>query len=341
MLKIVLITLIMISNAFAVSETDYKNNYENYVRPFLSTMKDEYLSSNGLKLHYKTSIKADAPYCMVILPGRSEPAEKYAEFIYDLRTSPVGDYLNFFVLDHRGQGSSDRMDPKLDMGYVDHFENYVSDLDNFLNQVVSNHKCKKRFLFAHSMGAGIGLSWVVNNQKYFDGLMISSPMLKIQTTPYSYAVAKSIVTAMMAIGKGNEFAIGQKPFNSNDPFEANKFTTSVERFKMTMNLFEELPQTKLGGVSNRWLYEVMNGTRKLRLNYKKFKTPIHMYRAGTELYSEPEEMQKFCKEALQCIEMVLDSSKHEVVNDIDENRNLVLYDIVQFVDHFKIENDQN
>jgi lysophospholipase len=239
------------------------------------------------------------------------------------------------VLDHRGQGSSDRMDTKVEMGHVDQFENYVSDLDNFLNVVVTPHKCKKRFLFAHSMGAGIGLTWTLKNEKYFDGLMISSPMLKIQTRPYSYAVAKSIVTAMMAIGKGNEFALGQKPFNANEPFETNKFTSSKARFKMTMDLYSEYPQAKLGGVSNRWLYEVMNGTRKLRSQYKKFKTPIHLYRAGIELYSDAEEMQKFCNEALQCQEMLLDSSKHEVVNDSDDNRNLVLYDMVMFLDHFK------
>ena len=334
MKALIIFTFFLFTNAFAINELDYKNNYDTFVRPFLSTMQDGYLQSNGLRLHYKTALNPEAPYCLVIL--RSEPAEKYAEFIYDLKTSVVGNYLNFFVLDHRGQGSSDRMDPKTDMGHVDQFEYYVSDVDHFLNQVVSPYKCKKRFLFAHSMGAGIGLSWVLKNEKYFDGLMISSPMLKIQTKPYSYAVAKSIVSAMMVIGKGNEFALGQKPFNANEPFETNKFTTSKVRFKMTMDLFAEYPQTKLGGVSNRWLYEIMNGTRKVRSSYKKFKLPIHLYRAGTELYSESAEMKKFCDEALQCQDMLLETSKHEVVNDSDDNRNLVLYDMVMFLDHFKV-----
>ena len=337
MLKSILVFVALLSNAFAISELDYQKTFENEVRPFVKTMQDGQFVSNGINIHYKTYLQDKAKYCMIILPGRSESAEKYGELVYDLKNSAVGSNLNFFVLDHRGQGSSDRMTDKLDMGYVDQFENYVSDLDYFLKNIVSQTFCQKKLMFAHSMGAGIGLSWVTGHGKYFDGLMISSPMLKIQTKPYSYAVAKSIVTAMMAIGKGDSFAIGQKPFNSNDDFDGNKFTTSKARFKMTMDLFEEYPKTKLGGVSNRWIYEVMKGTRKLRSNYSKIKIPMHLYRAGTELYSEPEEMQKLCAEALQCQEMLLSTSKHEVVNDSDENRDQVIQDIISFVDHFKSE----
>ena len=106
MKALIIFTFFLFTNAFAINELDYKNNYDTFVRPFLSTMQDGYLQSNGLRLHYKTALNPEAPYCLVILPGRSEPAEKYAEFIYDLKTSVVGNYLNFFVLDHRGQGSS-------------------------------------------------------------------------------------------------------------------------------------------------------------------------------------------------------------------------------------------
>ncbi len=335
MVKVLIILALSVTNLFAISEIDYSKTFNNEVRPFIKSMGEGYFMSNGINIHYKTHFNNGAKFCMVILPGRSESAEKYGEFVYDLSKSSIGSNLNFFILSHRGQGMSDRMTDKLDMGYVDHFENYVSDLDYFLKNIVSKVTCQKKLMFAHSMGAAIGLSFVLDNPKFFDGLMISSPMLKIQTRPYPYSVAVAIVKSMMALGKGAEFAIGQGPFNPSDSFESNRFTSSLARFNMTMDLFNEYPKTKLGGVSNRWTSEVMTSTRKIRARYHKFKLPIHLYRAGTELYSEPEEMIEFCSKALQCQDMLLPSSKHEVVNDRDENRDLIISDIIDFIDHFK------
>ena len=41
---------------------------------------------------------------LVISPGQGEPALKYAELVYDLKDTGY----DIFVIDHRGQGASDR-----------------------------------------------------------------------------------------------------------------------------------------------------------------------------------------------------------------------------------------
>lgn len=330
MRKLIPFFLTLVSmNLFAISEVDYQTTYKEKIIPLILKMGEGQFKSNNVNIHYRTLIQKDATSCLIILPGRTEAAEKYAELVYDINQSELGKNLNYFILDHRGQGSSDRMASKLDMGHVDHFENYVSDLETFLALVVKPSNCQKKFLFAHSMGAGIGLTFSVSNPMYFDAMAISSPMLKIQTKPYPYLVAKTIVTSMKAIGRGDEFAIGQSGYDANEDFVGNKFTTSKERFDMSMNIFKVFPKTQLGGVSNQWIFEIMNGTRKIRNSYNKLIAPIRLYRAGIELYSEPKEMHKMCAEAVQCEELVLETAKHEVYNDSDLNRDQVMNSIIE------------
>ena len=320
------------STSFAISEKNYITDYQNNVLPFTNSMEKGTLKSNGLNLSYRTFIQQDATSCLVILPGRSEPAVKYGELVYDLvHSSDIGKKLNYFILDHRGQGQSDRMVSPSDLGHVDYFNNYVSDLGSFLKNVVDKASCQKKFLFAHSMGAGISLRYVELNPDYFNGLMISSPMVKIQTKPYAYLVARAIIEGMMLAGQGNKFSVGQAPFNSNDLFTENTFTSSPERFEMTMKLAEIFPDTKVGGASNRWIKEVMNGTYYLRQDYYKITAPMKLYRAGDEQYSEPAEMHRMCQLVADCDELLLPTSKHEVINDRDENRDQVISSMIEFM----------
>lgn len=328
-MKLLILMLAFLTfKTWAISEDNYAENYKLNVLPFVKSMSEGYFSSAGLKLHYRLSVDPENTKCVVILPGRSEAAEKYGEFVYDLKQTDFGKSLNYFVLDHRGQGSSDRMTDKMDMGYVDHFSNYVTDVGNFLTVIVGKYNCEKKYLFAHSMGAGIGLRYVELHPDVFDALAISSPMLKIQTKPYPYLVARSIVMSMIAIGKGDEFAIGQNGYSSERNFEKNKYTTSKVRYEMSEDIFEIFPKTKFGGVSNKWLLEVMNGTIALRKNYSKLTAPMKLFRAGTELYSDPAEMHKMCVHALKCEEHLYPNSKHEVYNDQDPTRNDVIANVI-------------
>ncbi|MGZ3773285.1 MAG: alpha/beta fold hydrolase [Pseudobdellovibrionaceae bacterium] len=332
--SIILFVCLISLNSNALNELNFFDEYNQKVKPLLMSMTDAFFKSNGISIHYKELISENAHSCLVILPGRSEPAEKYGELIYDLKQTDFGKGLNFFILDHRGQGSSDRLTAIRDLGYVDSFNNYVTDLDLFLKSIVGKVNCQKKFLFAHSMGAGIALTYLSSHESPFAAVAVSSPMLKINTKPYPYVVAEGIVSSMVAVGKGATFALGQKGYDPNATFEANTFTTSKVRFEATKEIFNEFPQTRLGGVSNQWVNEVMKGTVALRESYKSIKVPLRMYRAGIELYSDSNEMQKMCKQVERCEELYLPTSKHEVVNDKDENRQKVITSMIDFFQEF-------
>jgi lysophospholipase len=324
-----LLTLLLSANSWAISESNYKEDYNALIKPFISQMHGDDFISNNAKIHYSSFTNPNNKACVFISPGRTESGLKYAEFIYDLSHTEFGSTLNYFVIDHRGQGLSQRLTKTYDVGYVDHFKYYVSDFKRFIEVVDSQYHCSEKFLFAHSMGAGIALKYITENPTTFKAQAISSPMLKIQTDPYPYFVARTIVTTLTLAHKGADFAIGQKGYNPNDAFEDNKFTSSKERFDMSMAIFKDYPDSRLGGVSNKWLLEIMNGTIKLRRDYAKITAPMIVFKAGVEKYSEPDEMTKLCLEARDCHEFMFYDSKHEVFNDQDHTREKVLASILE------------
>jgi len=338
-MKVLILVFIVIfsQSLFALSETNYKIDYQEKIIPLMNSFKDGFFKGeNNVSIHYATyTSNNDAKKCLLIFPGRSEPLEKYAEVVYDLDHGVLASKLKFFLMDHRGQGRSERLlnegtDSQF-KGYVDQFDNYALDVKTFIDKIVRGENCGELNVLAHSLGAGILVDFMQKNPEYIDRAFLTSPMLKIQTKPYQYAVARSIVLASILAGKGKSFAIGQKTFSGVRNFEQNAFTTSKERYEMTMDLFDFYPEAKLGGVTNKWLNEVMSGTAEIRNHYDELRIPLRVAHAGIETYSERSEMMKLCEEAPYCNRLYLESSKHEVLMDRDINRNKVISELEKFL----------
>lgn len=318
-----LLTLGLLSfNAMAVSESNYAKEYEKQVVPVLKKYNYGHFEGMGnIQINY--AHYASNPYsknCIVILPGRSEPIEKYAELVESLDSSVTYLKYQYFLMDHRGQGSSQRMLEASDKGHIDFFENYTLDVKKFMDEVVGDYKCKNTYLLAHSMGAAIAIDFESQFPGYFKKLFLTSPMLKIQTRPYPYEIARKIVEANIILGKKNEFAPGQKPYSSERNFEKNAFTGSAARYEMTMSIGDQYPETQVGGVTNNWLGQVMLNTPRIQKDDYKVKVPVMVFSAGIETYSYLSEMEKFCQRITDCKYFHLKTSKHEILNDTDLNR---------------------
>jgi lysophospholipase len=323
--------------SFAISEANYASDYQSKIIPLIQKYQHgTFKGEKNINIHYATyNSNPYAVRCLVILPGRTEAIEKYAEVIHTIDTGEHAGMFQFLLMDHRGQGSSDRMVKVAagdsEKGYVDQFENYTLDLKKFMDTVVASKYCSDTTLLAHSMGAGIGVDFLQKYPQYFDRAALSSPMLKIQTAPYKYSVARTIVLASMAAGRGSKYAIGQNPFDGSRDFEGNTFTTSPARYEMAMGMFDTYPQTRLGGATNRWLNEVMNATNSIRKHYSDIKIPMRVFHAGIETYSESSEMIRLCNEASYCKRTFLPTAKHEVLMDRDVNRDLVISELENFL----------
>ncbi len=312
--------------ALAISESNFESTYDSEVIPFLETQaKDGFFNgTDGLKLHYlEFSKNQNATSAIVIVPGRTEPAFKYAELIYDLK------YLgfNFFVLDHRGQGLSDRLLSDTQKGHVLDFNNYVKDLVIFLDKVVMKTGYKNLHLISHSMGGAISSKFLAKYNGVFNSAVLIAPMLEINTDPYPEAVALNLVNFFCFMGLGDSYTIGEGPYN---PLEPNKYTNSKVRLKKYRQMLEMRPEQIVAGPTNKWVKEGIMATRDIQKNAHKIQTPVLMFQAGRDKLVRPQGQNTACKKMLNCKIKRFQNAHHELYLERDDVRDILIESINDF-----------
>ena len=133
-----------------IREQDFADAMHSKVLPFLKeNSKDGYFrNKDGLNLHYQMMINKEEKAAIVISHGYCEFTTKYAETMYYFYQMGY----SVFVIDHRGHGLSDRQVAGYSKVHINHFEDYVSDFNEFMEKVVVPESITERFiLFAHSM----------------------------------------------------------------------------------------------------------------------------------------------------------------------------------------------
>lgn len=92
--------------AQAIPEENFGKDWSEKALPFFRSMTTGTLKNGkGLKLKYSTYKNPLNEKSLVIVPGGTGPAIKYAELIYELKDPG----LRIFIMDHQGQGESDRV----------------------------------------------------------------------------------------------------------------------------------------------------------------------------------------------------------------------------------------
>ena len=121
---------------------------------------------------------------VVLLQGRAEFIEKYGETVDDLRARGFAVY----ALDWRGQGRSGRVLKDSRKGHVVSYEDYLRDLNLFLERLVVAQAPRPIVVLAHSMGGHIVLRHRAEHDSraapYFAaGIVLSAPMVNILMNP--------------------------------------------------------------------------------------------------------------------------------------------------------------
>jgi len=229
----------------------------------------------GISTYYKyflQEIKEDEKGAIVISSGRRECALKYKELIFDLYR--VG--YSVYILDHRGQGFTERINvTDKQMGHIDDFEYYVSDLKKYYEKFVKINGHYKTLLLAHSMGATIGTRYIEKFPDDFDCAAFSSPMFGLR------------FPACMLIGLFTraepKYLIGETNFDNEERnFSTNNLTHSKVRYEAMMKMYENNPSTKIGGPSYQWVYQSCITFKKIFKELHKIEIPIIVIQAGED-----------------------------------------------------------
>ena len=87
-----------------------------------------------IRINYATFIHNEVQESIVLVTGRTESYLKYQELAFDLYHQGY----NVYIIDHRGQGLSQRLLKDNHKGYVKIFDDYAHDLKQFIDEVVIN-----------------------------------------------------------------------------------------------------------------------------------------------------------------------------------------------------------
>lgn len=223
-----------------------------------------FLSFDQTRICY-SSFRHPAPRAEIVLsPGRIEAGQKYQEFCFDLYQAG----FTIHLVDHRGQGLSDRNKTDRHLGDVSDFQHYVQDFALWLQQHILPGQQAQLVGIAHSMGSAILCRYLQQHNAHgFSGAVYCSPMFGIQTKPLPPVIAKVLVGWLAKLyslsGNNNHYFPGQTPYQDKT-FAGNQLTHSQVRYQQFRHLYQTQPELQLGGVSARWLQQSLQAIEALQ-----------------------------------------------------------------------------
>ncbi|MEM9840331.1 MAG: alpha/beta hydrolase [Pseudomonadota bacterium] len=161
----------------------------------------------------------------LIVPGWTEPCEKYAEVALDL----IDRGFSVTTFDPRGQGLSARHTLGEDRARIDDFSKHINDLD----VIVPHLKPERLTIVAHSMGGLITLSWLARGGRA-DCAVLSAPATRLFANPAARAGARGLAWLLCKIGQ-QDMLMG-KDGGGATTFEGNNLTSDPDRHKMLHDL---------------------------------------------------------------------------------------------------------
>lgn len=281
---------------------------------------------DGTRIHYSQIINLKNKKLMVVLPGRTEPAAKYAEMAYDLRYEGY----DIVIVDHRGQGSSGRMLENKKIGHVEHFVDYVLDLEEAGRLISRLKKYEKKVMLAHSMGTIVGLLHAERNPKFWDGLVLGSPMLEMKTRSFPSWVAVNLFKVMKGVGLADGYVPGGTDLEETS-FESNTVTHCPHRYRMARYIEERDPNLFVSDPSPNWVLEGFKGSQEALENRHQLKMPILLLQAGLDDYVMEDAQNLFSSTMVNCKKIRFRDSYHEIFQEKDSIRDIAIKAVKRFL----------
>lgn len=324
-------------------ESELSALYESRIVDFWNRHAErrDFTGLGGVRIAAMAFPRSDSKAGIVISMGYGESYIKYREVIYDLWNAG----FQIYILDHRGQGFSDRLvfpdkhqqsDPSAiknlhDLGYVEHFDDYVEDLKTFVDGTAKPAN-RRLFLLGHSMGGAIASLYLETYLSDFSGAVFTAPMHQPDLRPIP-----NMACWLFRLGAPKNYVWGRGPFALSTDFDPYKSSTSSRVRYELIKRGEPVrhPETQLGGPSFNWVHESCLAANRSVRNAGKIMTNVLLIQAGDDRIVKPSGQRKFCSSMNanrqgSCRLKRLDGAKHELLIERDEYRHVVLDEMIDF-----------
>lgn len=317
-------------HALAISESRLKDAMINEVAPYLQKNGhyETFIGSRGLHLSTFTLSGTGNKGDIILLTGQGEFIPKYFELAYDLVQRG---YSMIHILDHRGQGTSERILPKSpEKGSIESFSDYTKDLETFIQSVRNKRPGQKFFLLAHSMGGGI--STLTLRDGMVDAVAFSAPMLGMRgPVLYDTRYLMPLLKALCSNEKTcDDYALGKSKFNLYLDFNTNVLTHSQARWGLHQSMLKENPRLSINGPTTRWVLESTKAVNRMAKVAPPQNTPMLIFQAGEDDVVLPRQQARYCAKSKNCRLIKVAGARHEILQEADRIRTPVLNQIDAF-----------
>ena len=273
--------------------------------------------------------KSDSPVAkgtVVLLQGRNESIEKYAETIGELTARG----LWVATFDWRGQGGSDRLLKHPRRGHVHRFSDYERDLSIFLEQIVLPDTRLPFFMLAHSMGALIALSQAPLLASRIERLAIAAPFVALGGQKLGHGMIGFLAALFSLCGLGSLPLMRDR---GSLPFSQNLLTSDAQRFARNRRLTDAHSELALGPPTARWLHETFKAIRRVssREHLTRIRVPTILLAPTMDSLVPHLSVETLARNFRACHMIPIDGARHELLQEADHYRAQAIAAIEAFI----------
>ncbi len=263
-------------------EENFREEMINTVEPYLAARRSvrHVKSEPGKRLYCAFYTAEEAKGVVVMSHGYTETEEKYYELIsYFLKAG-----YHVAMHDHCGHGRSYRLTKKdLCLVHVDSYERYVEDLYKVATAAKETWPGMPMYLYAHSMGGGVGAAFLAKHPEVFQKAVLNAPMIQPNTGNIPWFATKIIAKYCMKTGMAEEYVIGHHAFVPNTENFATGPCSSEARFDYYQEKRESNELYQMSGASYGWINAAIAlNAYLIKEGVKNISVPILLFQAEIE-----------------------------------------------------------
>ena len=285
-------------------------------------------SFDGKKIYYEYFLCRDAKASVVIVHGLSEFTKKYYELAYYFLN--LG--YNVFLYDQRCHGLSERLTERVDLIHVDRFDDYVKDLEIYIDTIVAKNKgSNPLYIFSHSMGGTVTAMYLKKHTDKVEKAVLSAPLFEPQIGNIPVRLAR-LTLAMKHLLCGKKSVFQERRF---DPDGAMKRSTDTDRdrFMYNLNMRCSEPKYQSTPMTTRWVYNSL----RLVPDFKKHRiaesitTPLLLISAQNDTVVRNDRQTAFAEKCAACRMLTIESATHSLMTGGYDILTHYINEIVNFI----------
>lgn len=291
---------------------------------------------DGANLRYSRwkTLKNPVKGTVILLHGRAEYIEKMFETVANLQNNGF-DVMTF---DWRGQGGSSRLLRDKRRGYIDSFDQYITDLDTIMENIVLPDCPGPYYILGHSTGSLIALLAAPGFGNKIQRMVLCAPLLRLGKVGLSQSSLKYLTGFFTTIGLGKTYVAGGANPQESRPFIGNRLTSDPIRFARSRTFAKTNPKLTIGGPTAAWLFAAINAMERMEEPeyYGRITIPTLMINAGSDEVVNPQAIEKLGAGLRSGSALTINGARHELLQERDIFREQVLAAFNTFIPGTKL-----